>query len=112
MLQIIEKIIISKDFTDAPGARYKTDGDKSGEEFYDKHLKVKFQTVLSQKGLLHIDLDDTWGYASSFISASFGRLSKEFKAEVVLKHLDFKSDDDPLLIEKIKHLITNPERSE
>ena len=102
------KITISSDFTDAPGARHKTDGPKSGEEFYEDLLKPSFVEIKEKQGELLIDLDDTWGYASSFISGSFGRLSNEFGSEDVLKYLRFKSQDEPLLEEKIKDEIKKP----
>jgi len=38
-------INISTDFTDAPGARNKKDGPKSGEEFYEDLLRPKFIEV-------------------------------------------------------------------
>lgn len=101
-------IIISSDFTDAPGARYRNDGPKSGEEFYEEILKPIFIETKEKQGELLIDLDDTWGYASSFISGSFGKLSSEFGTEDVLKYLRFKSQDEPLLIEKIKDEIKKP----
>jgi len=103
------KISIANDFTDAPGARYYEDGPKSGEEFYLTLLKIKFEEAILKNGILHIDLDNVWGYPSSFISGSFGRLSKEFSAEKVIKHLTFKSDDNPMLIEKIFDEIRSPD---
>jgi len=95
------KIIISVEFTDAPGARYITDGPKSGEEFYNELLKPRFIVAKEKNQKLLVDLDNTWGYASSFISGSFGRLSKEFGQEDAMRHLDLKSEDDPLLKKKI-----------
>ena len=103
-------IIIATDFTDAPGARYKEDGPFSGEEFYERLLLPAYQDVVRNKGILLIDLDDTWGYASSFISGAFGKLSQNFGAEIVLKHLLFKSDDSPALIQKVQNEIRNPIR--
>lgn len=103
------KIIIATDFTDAPGARYYDDGPKSGQEFYEQILNDKFLNAKKNDGTLCIDLDNVWGYASSFISGSFGRLSKEYGADICLKHLVFKSDDDPLLIDKIKKEIRSPD---
>ncbi len=110
-MKVVETIVISKDFSDAPGARYKTDGPKSGEEFYETLLCQKFKSALEKGGKLLIDLDDTWGYASSFISGSFGRLSEEFGAKDVLKTLNFKSEDSPLLVDKIRKEIQNPNQT-
>ncbi len=105
-----EQIIISTDFTDAPGARFRVDGDKSGEEFYEELLEPKFLKAKEIGGKLFIDLDNTWGYASSFISGSFGLLSARHGAEQALKHLKFKSDDEPLLIKKINDEIEHPNK--
>lgn len=103
-----KKIIICSDFTDAPGARYRKDGQKSGEEFYEDLLRPKFLEAEKDNVKLLIDFDNVWGYASSFISGSFGRLSTEFGKEKVSSILDFKSKDDPLLIKKIQEEIDNP----
>ena len=102
------KIKVSTDFTDAPGARYRTDGPKSGEEFLQELLMPRFLEAVSSKQKLHIDLDDVWGYASSFISGSFGQLSLEYGAEKVLAILEFKSEDNKLLVDKITQEIRSP----
>lgn len=103
-----KSIIIATEFTDAPGARYKEDGPFSGEEFYHDLLLPAYRLAVKDNSVILIDLDDTWGYASSFISGSFGRLSQEFGSENVLKHLTFKSEDSPALIQKVIGEIKNP----
>src|SRR5262249_15488736 len=100
-VQYCATIVIAADFSDAPGARYKTDGPKSGEEFLEELLRPKFEAARAAGGLLLVDLDGTWGYASSFISGAFGALAHEFGAKIVNEHLRFKSDEDPLLLETI-----------
>lgn len=107
----MEKIVIniSKDFSDAPGSRNISDGINSGEDFYQKLLKPKFIEA-KEKGIkLLIDFDNSWGYASSFISGSFGSLADDFGRNTSLKYLEFKSSDDPSLEEKI---ITEINKSE
>lgn len=101
------KISIAKDFSLYPGARYRTDGDNSGQQFYEDILKPKFNKVWkdSKKTLL-IDFDGTFGYASSFISEIFNSLVKDFKnKKVILKKVIIKSEDDPFLIQAVKHII-------
>lgn len=95
------KIIIAKDFTKTPGARDRSDGDYSGQEFFEDILEPNYVLAKKDKFKLHIDLDNTWGYASSFISGSFGRLSKKYSSKEVLSVLEFKSNDQPDLINKI-----------
>jgi phosphomannomutase len=80
-------IDISKQFTLTPGARYYTDGPKSGEEFYEKHLKIEFLNALEQNVKLKIILDGTDGYASSFLNEAFSLLGNEFGAEKVWNNL-------------------------
>lgn len=98
-------INIAKDFSDAPGARSKSDGPKSGEEFLEKLLDPKFKEALAADCLLVVNLDDTWGYASSFISGSFGELSKRYGKAKVKEHLKFVSEEDSILIEKIMSVV-------
>ena len=106
MGEILEKIIITKDFTDAPGARSPKDGEYSGEEFLEKLLKPKFEKVMHiEGGLLHVDLDSTEGYATSFLEAAFGGLARIYGINTVLDHLDFKSLDEPGLVDEIKQYI-------
>lgn len=109
-MQIVNKIKISTDFTETPGARFREDGEFSAQEFLEDILLAKFEEAVNKNGLLEVDLDDVWGYASSFISGSFGKLSKDKGKDLVLKHITWKSNDDPLLIDKIKAIIEEPNR--
>ena len=100
-------INIKNDFSDSPGARYRKDGPHSGQEFYEEILKKKFDEALQQGIKLEINLDGVWGYPSSFVSGSFGKLSLEYSAEVVLEHIVFISSESETrkdrIIEEIKH---------
>jgi hypothetical protein len=101
-------INVAQDFSDAPGARYIEDGDSSGEEFYIKLLRDKFQEALDKKVKLIVDLDGTYGYATSFISEAFGSLSNDFGPETVLKNIEIKSDEDTRLKDYTIQLIKDP----
>ena len=106
----MNKIIIDikKDFSDAPGARYIKDGPHSGEEFFNKLLKPKFVEA-QEKGLkLEINLDGVWGYPSSFVSGSFGKLSLEYTPSVVLGIIEFVSEESETRKERIIAEIQNP----
>lgn len=104
MLNMMEKIElkIAQEFTDAPGSRDSKDGAYSGEDFYQTLLKKKFDLAKKEGKLLLIDFDNSWGYASSFISGAFGRLADFYGVSSVMQTLDFKSEDDPSLILKVK----------
>ncbi|GAB4158447.1 MAG: hypothetical protein Fur003_2240 [Candidatus Dojkabacteria bacterium] len=95
-------IKISQDFSRFPGARYRSDGPNSGQEFYEDIFKSKFQEAIDQNLVLHLDMDGTSGYASSFISEVFTRLTKDFKdKDFIQKKLEIVSDEDPLLVNQI-----------
>lgn len=110
----IETISIAKDFSIYPGARYKSDGKYSGQEFYENIFKPKLSKIWSDpKKSLLLDFDGTFGYASSFISEIFIRAVKDFKdKELLKKKLKFKSDDEPLLIQSIYGIIAEANPSE
>lgn len=103
-------IKISTDFTDTPGARYYTDGEFSGQEFYEKVLCIKFKQCKDGKEKLTVDFDGCYGFAPSFLSESFGRLSDDFGKEYVLQNLCMISNQDPLIPIQVKNVIENPRR--
>lgn len=109
-MDIKDKIIIATDFASTPGARYRKDGDFSGEQFLEELLLPKFEKAVAGNYILLIDLDKVWGYPSSFVSGSFGKLSLAKSADLVLKHISFKSDENPIRLEKVINEIKNPRK--
>ncbi len=107
-MEIKDRIVIATDFSDSPGARYKKDGDFSGEQFLEELLLPKFEEAVKKNHILLIDLDQVFGYPSSFVSGSFGKLSVEKGSKLVLKHIKFKSEENPLRLENIIKEITDP----
>ncbi len=91
------KISVS-DFTTLPGARYKKDGDGSAEEFFDKYIKQH----LENKESILIDFDNTWGYASSFLSELALEISRQCRRDKldVREKIEIKSNDEPGLTER------------
>ena len=111
-MDIKEKIVIANDFTDHPGARYRSDGDFSGQEFLEDILIPKFNKAVNEEYIILIDLDKVFGYPSSFVSGSFGKLSLEKGSDLLLKHINFKSDENPLRLEKIINEIKHPKKKQ
>ncbi len=110
----MDKIVlkISTEYTTTPGVREEIEGDFPGEEFLEKLLYPKFKHALEEKKKLFVDLDDTAGYATSFLEAAFGGLARIYKnPDIILKNIEFKSEDDPFLeddvIEYIKDANNN-----
>jgi hypothetical protein len=107
-MEIKDIIVIAKDFSDHPGARYKKDGEFSGEQFLEEILLPKFEKAVAENYILLVDLDKVFGYPSSFVSGSFGKLSVDKGSDLVLKHIQFKSEENPLRLEKIVKEIDDP----
>jgi hypothetical protein len=103
-----ETITIAKDFSNRLGARYRKDGPYSGEEFLEEHLLPAFERAVTSGSYVLIDLDGVWGYPSSFVSGSFGKLSLDKGAALVEKHLRFKSDENTMRLERVRKEIANP----
>lgn len=110
-MQVVSKHIIkvSTDFSPTPGARVYADGDDSGQEFYDRCLKDAFQAALDEDETLVVDLDDTEGYATSFLDEAFVRLVRDFGKDKVLDHIEIVSTEEPDWIEEVKSYINEAE---
>jgi hypothetical protein len=108
-MEIKDILVIAVEFSPDPGAREEKDGANSGDLFLKNYLKPRFNKAVKEGYILKIDLDGVFGYPSSFISGSFGALSMEYGSEIVLKHLDFKSERRPIREKKIISEIKQPE---
>ncbi len=93
-MNVRKSVVISVDFSEAPGGRHPVNGPKSGQEFRERFLE---QNAQSGTPLL-IDLDGTYGYSASFLDEAFGGLARKFGVEKTLALLFFKSDERPYLI--------------
>lgn len=101
------EIVIAKDFSDAPGARYIKEGDYSGEQFRIQLLEPKYKEAFEKKEKLRIILDGGYGYPTSFLEEAFGGLARIYDKKDILETLEFISEDEPALIEEIKDYINN-----
>ena len=106
-------ISISQDFTRTPGARFKSKGKYSGEQFREEILEPKFLEAKNTNQKLHIDLDGGYGYAQSFLEEAFGGLARLYDAisvEDAIGHI--KSDDEPGLVRDVMKYIRNATQKE
>ncbi len=100
------KINLAKEFSEIPGPRQKNEGPNSGEEFLERILQPAYDAAVAEGVQLFIDLDGTEGYATSFLESAFGSLARIYGPDAVLKRLEFKSDEEPYLIDEIKIYIS------
>jgi hypothetical protein len=91
-----KKIKVS-DFSTKPYGRFKHEGNSNGEKYRTEVLVPYFK----QYDKIIIDLDGTYGYPSSFREEAFGGLARIYTTEDVLKKLDFISNNNPLIKDKI-----------
>lgn len=83
-----------REFTLYPGPRLIEDGEYSGEEFRDEYLLPKYREAVENKVCLHVILEGTKGYASSFLEEAFGGLVRKGENKKELKkHLKVHSPD-------------------
>lgn len=96
------KTVKVRDFTEFPGPRHEHIGPFSGERFREEVLLK----AINEHGIseVHVDLDGTAGYGSSFLEEAFGGLVRSgISYESVAKLCErLLSNEDPSLIEEIK----------
>lgn len=95
------QINVCTDFSETPGARYRSEGAYSGEEFRDDLLLPKYKEARQKGEKLLINLDGSYGYPTSFLEEAFGGLARIYGSESVLSTLSFLSEDEPSLIDEI-----------
>jgi len=95
------QINVSIDFGETPGARYRSEGAYSGEEFRDDLLLPKYKEAKQKGEKLLINLDGSYGYPTSFLEEAFGGLARIYGPENVLSTLEFLSEDEPSLVDEI-----------
>lgn len=89
-----KKTIFILDYTEFPGPRYCSQGEFSGEEYYHNILNGEFFMAVKNDEILEVNLDNTAGYASSFLDEAFGNLVFDFSSLLVKKHLEIISEEE------------------
>lgn len=99
------KYSIAKQYTDIPGPRYENEGKFSGEDFRKTVLVDLLSQAKNNNVKVEINLDGGYGYPTSFLEESFGGLVRDTKETRILDYFCFVSDEEPALIDEIKHYI-------
>ena len=101
------EIVICRDFSETPNARYRAEGPDSGEEFRESLLEPKYILARNSNQKLIINLDGAYGYTTSFLEEAFGGLARKYGSAEVADTLEFISEDEPSLIQEINGYIQN-----
>lgn len=96
---------ISKSYTDTPGPRYESEGSFSGENFRNEVLLGLINEAKQKHEKIRIDLDGGYGYPTSFLEEAFGGLVRTTQDSKILELFEFKSDEEPTLIDEITSYI-------
>lgn len=104
------QIVISKDFSETLGGRYRDMGEYSAEEFRDDFLIPKFKESLLKGEKLLINFDGGYGYPVTFLEETFGGLKEVYEEEIILRTLEFVSEEEPEIIDEVTAFIKSPDR--
>ena len=91
----MKTISVLENFSEFPALRHCNISDKSGEEFYHTVLNREFKEQFEKKEKLVVNLDNTAGYASSFLDEAFGNLVFDFTLDNVKKYIEIISNQEP-----------------
>ena len=106
------RIKICDDFSDAPGGRYISEGDFSGELFRESILIQKYKEAIEQKTDLEIDFDGCYGFGTSFLEEAFGGMVRVHHEHGMLKKLRFISTEDETIPRNIRKYIEKAEEKD
>lgn len=91
-------IVLIEDFTDAPGGRFREDGDFSGEQFRDDELLPALK-----EGTVTVDLNGALGLPASFLDESFGAVAR--KHSKLVERLTIVLDDNEIAQKHLSEMI-------
>jgi hypothetical protein len=100
---------ISTDYTRTPGPRYEKEGPYSAELLLRTKLDALFREAMESNRVLSIDLDDTAGYATSFLEGIFGALARKYTKSKVLKFIEIVAEKKPWYKEESLEYINDVE---
>lgn len=109
LVPMLHRLSVARDFSRTPGSRLRVEGPFSGEAFREEKLAPAVRRAIEANSNLVVDLDGTAGYASSFLEEAFGGLVRTgvANAEVLLRLLVIKSDEEDYFVEDVKQYISD-----
>lgn len=89
-------IDIGNDFSKNPTGRYKIDSQFSGEYFRDDFIIPNLEKNIK----IHLELDNTYGYGSSFLEEVFGGLIRlGYSSNYITNMIKILTYDESLIME-------------
>ncbi|MDP2308410.1 MAG: STAS-like domain-containing protein [Pseudomonadota bacterium] len=99
-------IRLAREFSSTPGARYRADGDWSGQQFREDILEPAYREAARTSGKVVVDLDECEGFATSFLEEAFGGLARKLgSSDRVLNTVAVTSSDEPGLVADVEYYI-------
>jgi hypothetical protein len=87
------RISLVRDFSDAPGGRYRKQGAFSGEAFREDKIRPTLRDYES----IEIDLDGALGFPASFLDEAFGKLV-DLEGKEIFNRIDLKLTDNEIAL--------------
>lgn len=100
-------IKIASQFSDKPGGRFISKGEYSGELFREQLLSPNYLIAKEKREILTVDFDGGYGYGTSFLEESFGGLVRKLQDPEIPKYLNFISEEQPSVINKVNDYISD-----
>jgi hypothetical protein len=100
-------VSVARDFSATPGGRYEKDGEFSGEAFRTKIVLPQLLEAMRAGDKLHVNLDGTAGYATSFLEEAFGGLVRYLKRSI--KGTLVVESDNPIRLREVEGYIADAE---
>lgn len=88
---------VADEFTEDLGARYREDGDFTGEEFRDDYLLKEVEAAIKGGYVLRVNFDGVQGTPTSFLSEAFGGLRWTWDAETLARTVKIEAPNSPEL---------------
>jgi len=100
-------LTVRDDFSFTPGPRYTGEGEFSGQEFRNAHLKPAVESAISNGYKLIVILDGTAGYGTSFLEEAFGGLIREddISYDLIINSIEFITTEEPYLEEDVRQYL-------
>ena len=89
-----------RDFTTVPGARHRTDGDGSADEFYEDYIAPTIAKAIRDSKDIILDFDGTWSYPSSFTSQLAMLIKTNYDPLYIRDHLSIIANDEKGMINR------------
>lgn len=104
-MSTFELYAFAEEFTDTPGGRDRSEGDDSGEQFFQEVLEPRYRA--GRKTIF--DMRDVYGFATGWLDGAFGEFAYRYGAGTFREYFRIKNDEDPTLLVEVDECLERAE---